>query len=154
MIYARLDAERSIYPEALQEALSYLENHDISKMEPGKHPIKGDKMFAVVVDVALADAEAVKPEAHRTYIDLQYWQDCSTKFGIAGLTDRSVLLEEHPENDVWYYQKPEDESFVTAQPHSFAVFFPTDIHRPDVRVDGPETIRKCVVKIDRTLLGI
>lgn len=153
MIYAKMSADRSIYPEAIQKALDFLNDHDISKMEPGRYPILGDKMFAVVVDVELARTEQVKPEAHKTYIDVQYWQDHVTRFGMFPLTEASVVKEARPDNDVWYYETEADESFLVNRPNSFAIFFPSDVHRPDLCVDEPKTIRKCVVKIDVQLLA-
>lgn len=152
MIYAGMDTDRSIYPKAIQQALTFLAEHDIAGMAPGKYPIMGDKMFAVVVDVQLAETENVKPEAHRTYIDVQYWPERATRFGIFPLSEQSVAVEEHPENDVWYYQAEPDESFLIGRPNHFAVFFPDDVHRPDLCVQGNETIRKCVVKVEMDLL--
>jgi YhcH/YjgK/YiaL family protein len=32
-------------------------------------------------------------------------------------------------------------------PGDFAIFFPSDVHRPACEVSGPETIRKVVVKV-------
>ena len=153
MIYAMLDTDCSIYPEAIQEALHYLKNHDMMAMKPGKYPIHGDKMFAVVVDVELGNIYTVKPEAHRTYIDVQYWSNRAPRFGCFPLTAASNIEAENPEQDVWYYEAEVDESFVIARPGSFAIFFPEDVHRPDLCANGPECIRKCVVKIDVSLLS-
>ena len=152
MIYAGMNTDLSIYPKAIQQALAFLDGHDIAHMTPGKYPIMQDKMFAVVVDVQLAETEDVKPEAHRTYIDVQYWPEQATRFGVFPLSEHSVAMEEHPENDVWYYQAEPDESFLIGRPNHFAVFFPSDVHRPDLTVHGNETIRKCVVKVAVELL--
>ena len=110
-------------------------------------------MFAVVVDVDLGEIQEVKPEAHRTYIDVQYWPEAVTRFGVFLLTDSSEVLEARPDSDVWYYRAEEDESFLTGRPGSFAVFFPEDVHRPDLRAAGPARIRKCVVKVNVSLLS-
>ncbi len=152
MIYAGMDTDLRIYPRAIQQALAFLKEHDVANMAPGKYPIQGDKMFAVVVDVQLSQTENVKPEAHKTYIDVQYWPQRPTRFGTFPLSAASVVTEAHPENDVWYYETEADESFLIGRPNHFAIFFPTDVHRPDLCVQTAETIRKCVVKVDVSLL--
>ena len=152
MVFAAMDTDHNIYPPAIQKALRFLKEHDIMQMEPGRHPIDGEKMFAVVVDVDLAEPAAVKPEAHRTYIDIQYWPESATRFGTFPLTSASVITEAKPENDVWYYKAEADESFLIGRPDSFAIFFPCDVHRPDLCVGDPKRIRKCVVKVDATLV--
>lgn len=148
MVFAAMDTNHNIYPQAIQKALQFLKEQDIMQMEPGRYPIDGEKMFAVVVDVELAEPDAVKPEAHRAYIDIQYWPESATRFGTFPLTDASVVTEARPEHDVWYYGPEADESFLVGRPNSFAIFFPWDVHRPDLCVDKPKRIRKCVVKVD------
>ena len=152
MIYSTIHADCSIYPAAIQRAIQYLREHDIAKIAPGRYPIEGGQMFAVVVDVQLADIEAVKPEAHERYIDVQYWPEGATRFGVFPLSNKSNVIEAQPEHDVWYYEAEADESFLIGRPGSFAIFFPTDIHRPDLQINAPEVIRKCVVKVDISLL--
>lgn len=152
MVYAAMDSDHSIYPPAIRKALNFLKEHDITRLSPGRHPIDGENMFAVVVDVDLAETDQVKPEAHRTYIDIQYWPEHAARFGIFPLTEASVMTEADPEHDVWYYAGEADESFVTGRPGCFAVFFPWDVHRPDLSAGGPKRIRKCVVKVNVSLL--
>lgn len=152
MVYAAMNSDHSIYPQAIQTALRFLREHDIVHMAPGRYPMDGDNMFAVVVDVDLAEPSAVRPEAHRTYIDIQYWPEAATGFGTFPLTAASVVTEAKPENDVWYYEAEADESFLTGRPDSFAIFFPSDVHRPDLCLDKPARIRKCVVKVAAALL--
>lgn len=152
MIYASMDTDHRIYPAAIQKALAYLQTHDIANMEPGRYPIDGKRMFAVVVDVDLAQTDQVRPEAHKTYIDIQYWPESVTRFGFFPLTSASNVTEAQPENDVWYYHPEADEAFLCGRPNSFAVFFPWDVHRPDLQATAPQRIRKCVVKVDVGLL--
>ena len=152
MIFAAMDTDHTIYPPAIQRALRYLREHDIAHMAPGRYAIEGDNMFAVVVDVDLAEPDAVKPEAHRTYIDIQFWPEHVTRFGTFPLTDASVVSEAKPDQDVWYYRAEADESFLIGRPNSFAIFFPSDVHRPDLCVGTPQRIRKCVVKVNTAML--
>ena len=46
----------------------------------------------------------------------------------------------------------ENEGFITSTPGCFCVFFPTDIHRPQVADGEPMKVRKVVVKVSVELL--
>ena len=152
MIYAALKSDLTIYPPAIRRALRYLMEHDTAAMEPGRYAIEGDSMFAVVVDVDLSETEQIRPEAHRTYIDVQFWPEAPVRFGCFPLSEASRMTEARPDSDVWYYQGEPDEAFITGRPGSFAVFFPWDVHRPDLLIGAPGRIRKCVVKVAMALL--
>ena len=54
-------------------------------------------------------------------------------------------MEAHPERDIWFYHGPLDE--ITLGGDKFVVLFPGDAHAPNIAVDGPEPVRKCVVKV-------
>ena len=54
-------------------------------------------------------------------------------------------IEAHPERDIWFYHGPLDE--ITLGGDKFVVLFPGDAHAPNIAVDGPEPVRKCVVKV-------
>ena len=47
----------------------------------------------------------------------------------------------------------ENESTLTMTPGSFAVFFPSDVHRPGCLLDQSATVRKVVIKVRASLLA-
>ena len=49
--------------------------------------------------------------------------------------------------DLLFYADVADEATLLMRPGSFAVFLPTDVHRPACAFDGPEAIRKVVMKV-------
>jgi len=51
------------------------------------------------------------------------------------------------------YTGVDNKSMLTMTPGSFAVFMPTDVHRPGCVVDQPQAIRKVVVKVRASLLA-
>ena len=54
-----------------KDAFDFLEKSLKSNPEPGKYELKGDDLFAVVQ--AYETAEDSKWEAHRKYIDIQFY---------------------------------------------------------------------------------
>lgn len=62
----------SILPEPLQRALRYLKENDLTVHETGRFALDGDKMILQVIDQNTAPREALRPEVHRRYIDVQF----------------------------------------------------------------------------------
>lgn len=154
MIFSSLrgNDDFSTYPEAIRKALNFLKNTDFDSIAAGDHPIDGDKMFAKIFDFTTLPLEAIRPEVHIKYIDVQYWPDGSERFGISFYSEKSRIVEAKEASDVYFLESVPDESFITALPGCFAVFFPWDAHRPGVMLDEPLTFRKCVIKVSVDLL--
>ena len=74
--------------------------------------------------------------------------------GFASETGNNAVLEDLVEaRDLLFYTGMENESTLTMTPGSFAVFLPTDVHRPACAFEQPEAIRKVVVKVRFSLLA-
>lgn len=154
MVFASIDSFRAVAtcPEAIRTALAYAREHDVEAMAPGRYPIDGDRMFAVITDLTTVPVREIPPEIHKKYIDVQYWQDGVEVFGIAPYAGTEEIAEAHEDRDTWYLVPPEDESFITTRPGTFAVFYPWDVHRPGGAAGEPSTFHKCVVKVSTELL--
>ena len=76
------------------------------------------------------------------------------KIGVASDTGNNGVAEDLlAERDLLFCKTMENESTLTMTPGSFAVFLPTDVHRPGCAFDQPEAIRKVVVKVRVSLLA-
>ena len=72
----------------------------------------------------------------------------------AAETGNNAVLEDLVEaRDLLFYTGMENESTLTMTPGSFAVFLPSDVHRPGVALDEPKKVRKVVVKVRVSLLA-
>lgn len=155
MIFSSIYANDNlkVYPEAIQKAITYLMNTDFAAMEDGVYEIDGRRMFAQLFTYTSKPAEACKPELHRKYLDVQFWLGGEELFGIAPSNGVGNCTEEIDERDLYFYDSVANESFVHATKGCFAVFFPNDVHRPGVCIDGQAlTYRKVVVKVSLELL--
>lgn len=149
-IYANEDMSR--YPEAIQKALVYLKEHDFTIMEPGRYEIQGNEIYAQLMDAKTAEASEKRPEAHVKYLDVQFLVSGKERLGYAPNTGKSEIDEQFDDRDVIFYKTVEHENFVDSVPGCFCVFFPEDIHRPNVASGEPMTVRKVVIKVSMSLL--
>lgn len=137
------------YHPVLRRTIQYLRDTDFSGWEPGKYSLDGDKLFLLVQEETTEPFALRKPESHERYIDIQYLLAGQERFGVAFRTGAESMTENSlAERDIAFYATVYDENQVILQPGMFAVFFPSDIHRPLAMVEKPEAIRKIVVKMD------
>ncbi len=149
MIFSKLEvlSTYSHYPKSIIKALEYIKTVDFEKMEVGDHEIDGTRIFAKVFDLTTKPISETYPEVHKNYIDLQYWQSGEEIFGIAPYLGNEKVIDGREKDDLYFLEKVENESFVTATAGCFAVFFPWDAHRPGTILNEAKTFRKCVIKI-------
>ena len=139
---------RKQYPDAILVALDYLTATDFDKIEAGRYPIKGDLIYAQVLDLETKDKSDVLPEAHRKYLDVQYLHSGEERMGVVpDLGNNPIDQDYDEERDILFYTGAENEVELIMRPGNFAVFFPEDIHRPGCADGQSGKIRKIVVKV-------
>ena len=122
-----------------------LASADLASLTPGRHEILGDECCAFVGDYLTQPREMRRWEAHRCHIDIQCVVTGSELLGCADLsTMRSS--EYDPKDDLEFLDGPDGE-FRLIEAGTFAILHPADAHMPGVSVDGPEPVRKVVVKV-------
>lgn len=131
--------------ERINKAFTYLKETDFSKMELGKYEIEGDNIFALVNEYSTKDQSEGKLEAHKRYIDVQFVAKGSELMGYAPLENQKVIDEYIEQNDITFFSG--DKSFMQVNEGMFAIFFPTDVHLPGIKVDEPAYVKKVVVKV-------
>lgn len=127
------------------KAFAFLGDSKLATMAPGKYPIDGDNAFATISAGLPKKLENVKWESHRKYIDLQYVISGKVKIGIAPVSKATVTKPYDESHDVANYNA--EGRYLTATPKEFFLFFPQDAHRPDIKVDGADSLKKLVIKI-------
>lgn len=147
MIFDKLHNSR-LYEDInplIKKAFAYLKEADLDKLEPGKHVIDGDDLFAIVMEYDTKDVAGGLLEAHRKYIDVQYMVSGKEMMGVAQLNGQ-VPEKKYDEKDDYALYK-DDMSFVKVDSGEFTVFFPNDLHLPCIKVNKAEKVRKVVVKV-------
>ncbi len=128
-----------------EQAFAFLKDQDIENIQPGKYQIDGDNVYASVAEAPNMDFDKTSWESHRRYNDIQYVIKGKERIGITSLSSATVTRD---------YDEAQDISFYTAegglhsfQPGKFFIFFPQNLHRPGIKVNDYEPVKKVVIKI-------
>ena len=125
-------------------AFEFLKRKDLADLSSGRHPIDGERLYALVVQQDGRGRDKAKLEIHRRYIDIQFTVTGADDIGwkpAAHLT--SCDQEYNDEKDIAFFSD-EPDAWVTTRPGTFAIFFPEDAHAP---LGGTGSIHKVVVKV-------
>lgn len=127
------------------KGFAYLKNTDLDNLPIGKYPIDGDNVFASVTDSPTKPYEKTAWESHRKYIDLQYVIQGAEKIAGMPVAGAAVTEPYSETKDVAHYSG--EGTQYEARPGTFYLYFPTDAHRPNIKVDGIDHDKKIVLKI-------
>lgn len=139
----------SRYPEAIREALYYLCRQDFKSMADGRYSIHGDDSFAILQRYDTRVPGSGKPEAHRQYVDIQYIVEGREELGWCPMSpELEVCTPYDDDKDIVFFEKLIPAGGITLEAGSFAVLYPTDVHRPCGSLgDELASVTKVVVKI-------
>lgn len=128
----------------LDLAFKFLARPDLASLSPGKHPIEGQRVFAIVsTDPGKGRANATR-ESHRNYLDVQVTLAGDEAIGWRPIQDcRQPLTSYDPEKDVRLYAD-DPAIWVPVAAGQFAIFFPEDMHAP---LGGVGPLHKVIVKV-------
>jgi YhcH/YjgK/YiaL family protein len=133
--------------ERWDKAFAFLRDSDLTKLEVKRHNIDGDNLYAIVSEGMTKNEEDTKFEAHHKYVDIQHVIAGAEQMSVSSLSDKKEeLVAYDPTKDVEFMTVTHTASYV-ATPDKFFIFFPSDIHRPSVKVGENKIVRKVVVKV-------
>jgi YhcH/YjgK/YiaL family protein len=143
---AKLQEQMDRNPDIWETMFRLLESTAFSDQETGRHEAAGEDLFYMINQYTTKEAEKVKFEAHRKYIDLQYMTEGEEMMGVSGFEHGTETETYISEKDIAFYSVSKAE-YHKATPSAFFVFFPEDLHQPGVMVNEPQAIKKVVFKI-------
>jgi len=129
----------------LKKGFEFLKNNDLNTFEVGNYEIDGKNVFAMVSEYTTKNHQDCIPEAHQIYTDIQYLVKGREAIGIATLENQSVVSAYNHDKDIAFFSGVT--SPIILESGMFAVFFPHDLHRPCMQIDGPEKVKKVVIKV-------
>lgn len=131
---------------AWNKAFAYLaDKENLKTAKPGMYPIDGKDVYASITEGPEKTEETAKWEAHRKYIDLQYVINGKERIGVAPIASATVTKPYDEAKDSGNFTA--DGKYYIATPEEFFLFFPPDVHRPNLHVDGYDIVKKLVIKI-------
>lgn len=125
-------------------AFDWLRRADPSNLAPGRHEGDGDHLYFVVSNAEGKGREAVKLEAHRTYIDIQCTVQGCDEIGWRPIAEcRSPVAPFDETRDVVLFADA-PKSWTVVPAGTFAIYFPEDAHAP---MAGQGPIHKFIAKV-------
>lgn len=152
MIFGSINAKETenAYSPTIRKALEILRTTDVTDMHHGKYPLDGDNLILQINEITTGPKNTKRPEVHRDYIDVQYMVRGHELIGFyPDCGDGSVQEDQLAENDVLFYQERENihEIMLPMTDGCYAIFFPEDVHRPGCMMNGPEEVKKIILKV-------
>ncbi len=133
--------------ERWDKAFTFLKNSDLKTLEIKRHDIDGDNLYAPISEYLTKNEEDAKFEAHKNYIDIQYVISGTEQMSVAPLSALAEVLTPYDATKDVEFMTVSNASHFTATPDRFFIFFPSDIHRPSVKIGENSQVRKVVVKV-------
>lgn len=152
---AMFDQQIAVLPKALRSAIRFLKETDLAAHEPGKFEMELDGVPVIlqVLDLTTAPRETLRPEIHRTNIDVQFLAAGGPELAGYYNDDESNMVDEDlldtPRDILFYHNNPDaPEGTIHMTVGTYAVYFPWDVHIPAIQAgSSPAPIRKIVVKV-------
>ena len=130
------------------KAIDYALHTDLKALETGKYQIDGDNVFVIINEYTTKSPDECDPESHREYADIQIMLTGTEKFGYTPLEGHPASIPYEEEKDVAFYDLPDEEiNYITLPAGQFIIFFPSDIHQPEVFRTQPALVKKAVFKV-------
>tara|TARA_R110002167_G_scaffold91462_2_gene246160 strand:+ start:3701 stop:4267 length:567 start_codon:yes stop_codon:yes gene_type:complete len=130
------------------KAFTFLRTHDLQQLAPGRYVIDEGNVTAFVSEAPTKAMEEINWETHENFNDLQYVISGKAKMGVASTRSAKyeTIMPYDSKKDVANYSVS-DGKFYNAEPGTFFIFSPVDIHRPAFKVKGYDSIKKILIKV-------
>lgn len=138
-----------ISDEHLRAVRDFMDLCITSEVLPGRYPLDGDHLFALVQAYESKEMEGALMESHAVYADLQLVLQGNEMMFWAFSDELSAALDERESMDIMFYKPLMYISSIRMSPGMFAFFAPSDAHMPCIQVTPgvAEQVSKVVFKI-------
>ena len=128
-----------------QKAFEYLTSNNFDTIENGTYEVDGKDLFAIVNSYQTEPAEQRFWEGHKKYIDIQYITHGIENMGHSPLQLANVTEAYVDEKDFTKFEAAGTQ--VTVPTGFFTIFYPTDVHMPNLVHEQPMEVKKVVMKV-------
>ncbi|GBK60932.1 YhcH/YjgK/YiaL family protein [Paenibacillus macerans] len=146
----RFERDKQVYPAAVRRGLEHLFTGRLSALPAGRYELEGERMYALVQEYVTRPAASLSFESHETYVDIQFIVSGEERIGWTMDGGRLNMIEDRlPGEDIRFYEAAAAGcvSELLLGPGQFAVFFPSELHRPCGYIHEESPVRKIVIKI-------
>lgn len=131
------------------EAFNFIKTHDLVDLAPGNYVVDSGNVIAMVVELAPKDSAQVNWENHHNFNDLQYIIKGKAGMGVSSIAnpDAKVTVPYSDKSDTEVFAVNGGANYYTADPGTFFIFTPKEIHRPAFKLAGYDNIKKLIIKV-------
>ncbi len=129
----------------LEKGLKYLQSTNLLLTEDGKYIIEGDAIYANVQSGLTKDSMTTPWETHRIYTDIQYVIKGAEIMGWVNLDEFQKTEEYDNDKDVVFGNA--QGNYFTVPEGYFVIFTPQDAHKPMLKINTPDYVKKVIVKV-------
>ena len=130
------------------EAFTFLKTKDLAQLKPGMYVIDSGNVIATVSEGPAKNIDNIKWEAHRNFNDLQYIIKGKVRMGVAPSADiRATQIVPYTNSTDNMNFTNEGGEYFDADPSTFFISSPQEMHRPAIKVPGNNVIKKIVIKV-------
>jgi biofilm protein TabA len=129
------------------KAFAFLRDNNLDSLKPGKYVIDGENVFADVTETPSTELVDAKWHSHRKYCDIQYVIKGKENTGVAPIKGAPIITPFGDSGDAQFYSQDMKGTYYLSDPNTFLIFFPSDVHRPFIKVDGYNEIKRIRFKI-------
>lgn len=134
----------------MEKALKWIAETDMASLEPGRHDIDGDELYANVMEVTTSLPSSKSFEAHHDYVDIHYVIRGEELIGTAPVGECPEEQAYTADGDYGLYGDPADPARVTwtlLRQGELCVTPPADAHKPACTAGEPVSLKKACVKV-------
>ena len=128
------------------KAFEFLHETNFEELALGKHELVKDQLFAIFMEYDTKESTDGTLEAHKKFIDIQAVIAGQEVMEVSKLGIHATTKPYNPENDLEFFEG-EGQTKLLVDEGQFAVFFPEDVHKPNIKVDHPQIVKKVVMKV-------
>ena len=129
----------------VRKAFEFLLSRDLRALDDGRYEIDGERIYALIQTVSTRKSDLLDFENHGRFVDIQMTLSGDEVMEWAPL-ENLVKVRAYDVGDDCALWRGEGQT-IRATDGIFAIFLPTDAHKPCVAPGAPGEVRKVVVKI-------
>jgi YhcH/YjgK/YiaL family protein len=133
------------HPGRWELAFKFMRENDLKTIPLGKKTLS-DEVSVNVQEYTTREPGEERMEGHRKYIDLQYVVTGKELHGLVKIADAREVVPYDEQKDYAGFQASAI-TFHVASPEFFSIYFPSDIHFPNIQYGEKAPVRKVVFKI-------
>lgn len=149
IVLQKKDIDNYLYMDTrLTEGLRMIMDGVVERQKTGRTD-DSEQMYHNIQCYKTKPFEETRYESHEYWIDIQYIQAGQERIDVLNSEDGIERAEHNKETDCIFYRTENgvNGNQLYLKAGMLAVFYPEDIHRPCICIDGSETVEKVVFKI-------